>query len=369
MNSREKRSLLSLYDPCRLCPRHCSVDRLSGQKGFCGEAARLRVAHIEAHFGEEPFFTGVNGSGTVFFSGCSLGCRYCQNYQISRKGMGKSTSVLAVAQRILDLWAVQSIHNVNLVTADHFLPHIIALVHELRERGATLPVIYNSSGYQRPESLRLLEPFVDIYLPDFKYGDAKLAENLSRAGDYPAKALEAIEEMLRQKGFLEVCKDHQDFSRGSSPRIAQKGVLVRHLVLPGQTRNSMDALTMLFIEFGADLPLSLMSQYAPAGNDLPDELGRELWPEEFRQVLEHAMGLGFRRILYQPLIPGLRGRGDRPFVPDFRRKRPFAGNIKASCSRGKRGPFFQEAQGKDFSLKTNPSPGPGTLAKTSTDTA
>lgn len=325
-------SLLSLYRNCRLCPRACGVDRLSGQRGFCRERAHLRIATIEAHFGEEPPFSGLNGSGTVFFSGCSLRCMYCQNYQISRMGIGESSSVLEAARCIFQLWQLERVHNLNLVTPDHFLPHVIALVEELRQRGAGLPVIYNVSGYQQVEALRLVEPYVDIYLADFKYGDPKLAAWLSKAEDYPGKALEAIEEMLRQKGFLETWEQAQGAPHGTSFPLAKRGVMVRHLVLPGQLNNSLDALKMLFIEFGPGLPLSLMSQYAPVGNHLPRELQRMISAEEFQEVLDLALGLGFRNILYQPLDGASNSDRETPFLPDFRKKRPFPGNLKASFS-------------------------------------
>jgi len=340
VKSLEGSSLLSLYKACRLCPRDCMVDRLSGYRGFCGEGSDLRIAAIEAHFGEEPSLTGWNGSGTVFFTGCSLRCSYCQNYQISRLGIGRNFSVSGVAAQISRLRHFEGIHNLNLVTPDHFIPHTIALVAELRSTGVHLPVIFNVSGYQRVDSLRLVEPFVDIYLPDFKYGDAKLAAVLSRAEDYPALALEAIQEMLRQKGFLDRWEPGQGSFSDSPKGLAAKGVMVRHLVLPGQVKNSLDALTMLFLEFGPDLPLSLMSQYAPVASLLPEGLDRTVFPVEFQRVLEHALELGFRRVLYQPLTRPSTANSERPFLPDFTRKRPFLGNLRIPV-RAKQGPGFR----------------------------
>ena len=300
----------------------------------------MRIAAIEAHFGEEPSLTGWNGSGTVFFTGCSLRCSYCQNYQISRLGIGRNFSVSGVAAQISRLRHFEGIHNLNLVTPDHFIPHTIALVAELRSTGVHLPVIFNVSGYQRVDSLRLVEPFVDIYLPDFKYGDAKLAAVLSRAEDYPALALEAIQEMLRQKGFLDRWEPGQGSFSDSPKGLAAKGVMVRHLVLPGQVKNSLDALTMLFLEFGPDLPLSLMSQYAPVASLLPEGLDRTVFPVEFQRVLEHALELGFRRVLYQPLTRPSTANSERPFLPDFTRKRPFLGNLRIPV-RAKQGPGFR----------------------------
>lgn len=320
---------MGAYRCCELCPRMCRVDRTSGKRGFCGESNVLRIAAIEAHFGEEPPITGENGSGTVFFSGCSLKCDYCQNHQISRDGLGKEWLVEDAVRRIAWLHGQGRIHNVNLVTPDHFFPHAAAIVQGLRERGIRIPVVCNTSGYQRVESLRAMEPFVDVYLPDFKYSDRSLAKDLSRCPDYPSTALEAIAEMVRQKGFLHCTNGPQAPGNGlrgveEAQPLAQTGVLVRHMILPGLVHNSCEALTMLFLEFGADLPLSIMSQYAPVRrSDRHPSLNRGVTPREFRQVLEHAEALGFRDMFVQ--LPD--DSSDSPFLPDFRRSRPFPGNI------------------------------------------
>ena len=163
----------------------------------------MRTAALEAHLGEEPPISGVHGSGTVFFSGCSLKCLFCQNYQISRDGLGREWTLEEIVDHLAILREHEGIHNVNFVTPDHFFPHTMAVVSLLRERGIRMPVVYNLSGYQRIESLGLIEGFADIYLPDFKYGDAILAGSLSCASDYPGVALEAVGEMVRQKGFLD----------------------------------------------------------------------------------------------------------------------------------------------------------------------
>lgn len=325
-----------IYLSCELCPRRCRVDRTAGQQGFCGESDSLRVAAIEAHMGEEPPISGQNGSGTVFFTGCSLRCKYCQNFQISHQGLGRPWTVEAVVQRIVALRRDQSIHNVNFVTPDHFLPHTVAIVQGMRARGVFIPAVYNLSGYQKIESLKMLEPYADMYLPDFKYSDTSLAKQLSQCPYYPTVALEAIAEMVRQKGFLDhfggrnngaiVCDQAGD----ASP--ARRGVLVRHLILPGQMRNSVDALTMLFVEFGRDLPLSLMSQYVPVHffEEHP-ALNRPITQEEFQAVLEHALELGFRNLFLQ--LPEERPQGTSPFLPEFRKSHPFEGNVKGKCLR------------------------------------
>lgn len=306
------------YRHCTLCPRECGVDRSSGKLGLCGESDELRIASLEAHFGEEPPLSGQHGSGTLFLSGCSLLCTFCQNYQISGLHLGAISEVGQLAARILDLVRQQKIHNLNLVTPDHFLPHLLDLVERLRSQGFDLPVVYNCSGYQKVEMLRWVESSVDIYLPDYKYSDAALAHTLSRCRDYPLVALDALCEMVRQKGFL----DH--FTAGKP--LASRGVLVRHLVLPGQVANSVDALSTLFAEFGRDLPLSLMSQYRPARMVRQAELNRPLEHGEFYRVCEHAHELGFRNLFIQPLEGSI--EAEDPFLPDFNRERPFKGNVR-----------------------------------------
>jgi len=305
-----------LYRECRLCPRLCGVDRLAGKRGFCGETAELRIASIDAHFGEEPPISGRNGSGTVFFSGCTLRCVFCQNYQISCFHMGSVTTCAEVTEKLLGLCQTKGLHNINFVTPDHFIPHTIEIATQLRERG-NIPILYNTSGYLTVPILQLLEPVADIYLPDYKYSVGSLAHELSRCRDYPLVALEAIVEMVRQKGFLD------SFLQGKP--VAGRGVLVRHLVMPGQVANSIDALSMLYSEFGADLPLSLMSQYWPARMVKYAALNRRLTREEFYRVYDHALQLGFKNLFVQHLADESL-EAEAPFLPDFRKERPFKGN-------------------------------------------
>lgn len=324
------KALLSHYKACRLCPRHCGVDRTAGQVGFCGEGARLHIATIEAHLGEEPPISGKNGSGTVFFSGCSLRCLFCQNYQISREGLGRAWSLQEVVDRLAGFHKRERIQNVNFVTPDHFLPHTVSVVRLLRKQSVNIPTVYNLSGYQRPESLRMIEPVADIYLPDFKYANAAIAGSLAQSADYPAVALEALSEMVRQKGFLDTFVGHDDDQIGTSGTDdlgppARKGVLVRHLILPGQVQNSLQVLSMLFVEFGREMPLSLMSQYVPV-HRFPSgsPLNRRVTRDEFDEVFQHALQLGFRNLFVQ--YPDEVATGRLRFLPDFRVPNPFSGN-------------------------------------------
>ncbi len=307
------------YDDCELCPRRCGVNRNAGQTGFCGELADLRIASIGAHFGEEPPISGANGSGTVFFSGCSLQCAFCQNYQISIQHVGDPMTIDDVVATLVNLSHQRGIHNVNFVTPDHVLPHTIEIVRRLRAQNVDIPIVYNVSGYERLASLRQLETVADIYLPDFKYADKTLAEQLSHCRDYPAAALDAIAEMIRQKGILDVCRED------SPGDIARQGVLVRHLILPGQAQNSLDVLTTLFIEFGKTLPISVMSQYHPVQPCRIPGFDRRITLAEFEQVYDHAVELGFEHLFVQ--FPEERRKEDLEFLPDFTRDAPFTGNI------------------------------------------
>jgi putative pyruvate formate lyase activating enzyme len=310
-----------IYQNCQLCPRKCQVNRTNSKLGYCGENDQLRIAAIDAHFGEEPSISGTNGSGTVFFTGCSLKCIYCQNYQISHQGIGKYKSVDAVVDSIVHLIVEHQIHNVNFVTADHFFPHSIEIVHVLEQRGIAIPIVYNLSGYQQINSLKMIETAADIYLPDFKYSDHSLAKQLSNCNDYPEVALEAISEMVRQKGFL----DSFNHQASGTARISTRGVLVRHLILPGHVKNSIDALTTLFLEFGEKLPISLMSQYYPIKTFSFEFLNRNVTPAEFEIIYRHALELGFENMFVQYPEPDATVR---PFLPDFSNDHPFIGNLK-----------------------------------------
>jgi putative pyruvate formate lyase activating enzyme len=314
---------MSISDPyknCLLCPRACGVNRLVSSKtdrsGFCGETYQLRVAYVGPHFGEEPPITGNKGSGGVFFSGCSLKCSYCQNHQISHHGLGMIMSLEKLFEKVEHMIRKDQVHNINFVTPDHFFPHVFDLVTLLRKNGLDLPIVCNLSGYQSVETLKAAEDYASIYLPDFKYSDSFLAGRLSKCPDYPGAALKAIAEMVLQKGFLDSC--HTGWST------AKRGVLVRHLILPGKVENSINALTSLFVEFGKGLPLSLMSQYHPALYQKDEDLNRFVSEEEFDRVYSHAIELGFENLFVQfpDKDPWPRPRRS-PFFPDFQRPDPF----------------------------------------------
>ena len=302
------------YTPCRLCPRQCATDRLGGAPGVCGETAELRIASWGPHLGEEPCFTGTRGSGTIFFTGCSCHCLFCQNWQISN-GHGAGRVVSAEEFHRIALGLVEcGVHNLNFVTPDHFWPHIAALCRRLRDDGVLIPFLFNSSGYQLPVMVAEYAALMDIFMPDFKFAAPALARQVLRDERYPEIALEALRIMVAEKGFLEPLDPS-----GQHP--AQRGVLVRHLVLPGHVDNTLRVLDLLREEFGRWLPISLMSQYKPTpATRSQAPFDRHLTHEEYQTVLAHAAELGFENLLVQPLAT------TDDFLPDFQRPKPFRGN-------------------------------------------
>lgn len=274
---------------CNLCPRKCNTERSATARGYCGEGDPLRVARIAPHYFEEPPISGSRGSGTVFFSGCSLRCVYCQNKDISRShGVGQTISSDELRGEIIALEEL-GVHNINLVTPTHFADKLAPLLEKMKVAGElTVPVVYNSSGYERVETLKSFEGLVDVYLPDFKYATEELASRYSCAPQYPSWAIAAIGEMLRQRGSVSYLE--------SEPDIIASGVIVRHLVLPSHRAESIRALNMLFENFGNEsYLLSLMSQYTPDfALDSPyKNLHRRITSFEYRSVCDEALRLGF----------------------------------------------------------------------------
>ncbi len=290
-----------LYRRCTLCPRRCAVNR-ERDRGACGESAVLRVARAALHFWEEPCLSGSAGSGAVFFSGCGLRCLYCQNHGIAHQNHGKEIDVQRLSEIFLELMA-KGAANLNLVTAVQFVPHVIAALDMARARGLDLPVVYNSSGYETIDTLRMLEGYVDIYLPDYKYFNPALAARFSAAPDYPDVAKAAIGEMLRQTG--EPCFDADGRMR--------RGVIVRHLVLPGHTEDSINAVHLLHRACGDRIYISIMRQYTPCGS-FPEnpELSRRLTTYEYEKVLCFARSLGITKGYAQ-----LGETAKESFIPDF----------------------------------------------------
>ncbi len=284
---------------CNLCPRNCGIDR-SEKRGACGVGEELTVARAALHFYEEPCVSGTNGSGTVFFSGCTLRCVFCQNYEISQGGHGREITPSRLAEIFEELRA-EGAHNINLVTPTHFTPQIIKA---LRVFGGKLPVIWNSSGYESVETLRMLDGLVDVYMPDFKYGDDAAAARYSAAPDYFRVARAAIDEMFRQTGKYVVDQNG----------LMKRGVLIRHLVLPENfenSRNVMDYVSGRFSE--GDVLFSLMGQYVPMGNAAGyPEIDRPLTAAEYDWAVGYMRSCGITDGFVQEL-----SSADSSFTPAF----------------------------------------------------
>ena len=291
---------------CVLCPQRCRVDRTAGERGFCRLAAGMVISSTLAHHGEEPPLSGRRGAGTIFFSSCNLKCVYCQNYQISHSTAGDPVSVEKLAAIMLDLEA-KGCHNVEPVTPTPHLPGIMEALRIAREGWLRIPFGFSCGGYEGEKIIRLIDGMVDIYLPDFKYGLDEAGRRFSGAADYPRHALASLKEMVRQVG------DTLEIEEG----IARRGVLVRHLVLPGRTDNSLAVLKMIR-EVSSAIPLSLMAQYTPIPAVRADPLlGRRVTRREYEQVVNDALALGFEELYTQEV-------DDRALAPDFEREKPFA---------------------------------------------
>lgn len=289
-----------LIESCSLCPRNCKAKRLDATigEGFCGLPALPGICRAEKHMWEEPDISGTRGSGTIFFSGCVLRCEFCQNHTISKNYCGKSVDADGLIELMKALEA-DGAHNINLVSPTPYYPVIIKA---LKKYKPSIPVVCNTSGYERVETLKALEGLIDIYLPDFKYSQNDIAVKYSSAPDYPQVALEAINEMYRQTGLPK----HDENGMMTS------GVMIRHLILPDNIDNSYGVLEMIADNFPADIYVSLMAQYFPTGNEAHSELGRKITPEEYEKVSSYMLLLGLENGFVQELEAA-----DKGYVPDW----------------------------------------------------
>jgi putative pyruvate formate lyase activating enzyme len=272
--------------PCRVCPRRCMVDRLSDEKGVCRTGARAIVSSYAPHFGEESPLVGSSGSGTIFFTNCNLLCLFCQNYEISHLGQGVETEAGQLASMMVSLQR-QGCHNINFVTPSHVAPQILAALPKAIEKGLTVPLVYNSSGYDSLKTLKLLEGIVDIYMPDFKFWHRDTATKYAKAPDYPEVARMAVMEMHRQVGDLVM--DDQG--------VAVRGLLVRHLVMPGGIDETEEIMQFLAREVSVDTYVNVMDQYRPCykAQQLPP-IDRVLSNDEYQQALMAAKDAGLHRL-------------------------------------------------------------------------
>jgi putative pyruvate formate lyase activating enzyme len=277
--------------PCRVCPRECMVDRSSTDLGECGMPINIGVSSANLHYGEEPPLSGTNGSGTIFLTGCNLHCRYCQNYPISQYRNGALYTPAEVAKMMLNL-EKRGAHNINFVTPSHYLPQLMEALLIAFKNGMTIPIVYNSSGYDSVEMLELLEGVIDIYMPDMRYADNKHSLKYSDVADYPEVNRAAIKEMYRQVGKLQIRK-----------RIAVKGLLIRHLVLPNGISGSKEIFEYIADEISPDTYVAVMSQYFPAYKacDYP-EIAHRLTQDEYEKALEWFNDLGLHNGYIQPYL-------------------------------------------------------------------
>lgn len=294
------------YRHCTLCPRGCGVDRTSGARGFCGASDVVCVGRAALHAWEEPPLSGERGSGTVFFTHCTLGCVFCQNRTISRReAQGRPVTQERLAGIFLEL-QTQGAHNINLVTASHYAPTVRAALQQARAKGLHIPVVYNCGGYETVETLRMLNGLIDIYLPDFKYYSSYYAGMYSGAPDYPDFAKEAIAEMVHQTGALQF----------DQTGMMTRGTIVRHLMLPGLAGDTAQVLRYLAEHFGDRILVSLMRQYTPFGMaERYPELDRKITDEEYEQAVTLFSELGLAGFLQdkesisESFIPSFEGQG------------------------------------------------------------
>ncbi len=290
------------FNECTLCPKECRVNRTSGQAGICGATDKISAARASLHKWEEPCLSGTNGSGTIFFSGCSLKCVFCQNREISRKNVGVEIDENRLCEIFFDLQE-KSAHNINLVTAAHFLPSVLKAVEMAKVQGISIPFVYNSSGYEREEALERADGLIDIYLPDFKYFESNTAKKYSYAENYPHIAKTAIAEMVRQQPEC-------NFDENG---IMKNGVIVRHLMLPEMLLESKKIIKYLYGTYGSKIYMSLMSQYTPFGNleNFP-ELQQKIRKKDYEKLIDYAIDLGVENAFIQ------NGESaSESFIPDF----------------------------------------------------
>ena len=293
--------MLELYKKCNLCPRNCLVDRTK-TLGYCKATDKVKVARSALHYFEEPSISGSNGSGTIFFSNCNLKCCYCQNKEISTDGFGKEITIERLSEMMLELEEKHA-NNINLVTPTHYVPSIIEAIKIARSKGLSIPIVYNTSGYESVETLKLLDGYIDIYLTDFKYFDNKLGKYLSKCSNYFEVASKALEEMYRQTGKNTFNKDG----------LMTKGIIVRCLVLPTKSNDTKKIIDYLYKKYQDNIYLSIMNQYTPVNyiKDYPF-LNKTVSEDEYNEVIDYAIDLGIKNAYMQE-----GGTCSESFIPSF----------------------------------------------------
>ena len=290
-----------MYQSCTLCPRNCQVNRAAGQTGFCGMPDTVQVARASLHMWEEPCISGTNGSGTVFFTGCNLKCVFCQNHVIAVGAKGREVTTDRLAELFLMLQD-KGAHNINLVTPSHYVPGIVKALTASRMQGLRIPIVYNTSGYDSVDTLAMLEGLVDIYLPDFKYVSSSLSARYSHAANYFDVACKSLAEMWRQVGKPVFDGD-----------MLTKGIIVRHLLLPGCVEDSKAVIRYLYETYGDRIFISIMNQYTPLPHVASyPELGRKVTDAEYDEVVDYAIELGVEQGFIQE-----GDTAEESFIPEF----------------------------------------------------
>lgn len=292
---------MELLEKCSLCPRQCKSNRLTGQTGYCGMTAEIKIARASLHMWEEPCISGSKGSGTVFFTGCPLKCVFCQNRNIAIGSTGTRISIERLAEIFQELQG-KGAHNINLVTPTHYVPQVAEALVLAKSKGLTIPIVYNTGSYENVETLRLLEGLVDIWLPDCKYYDKEIAAKYSNAPDYFEVANKAIEEMVRQSG-----------APVFEGELMKRGVIVRHMILPGHTKDSRRIIENLYEKYGDSIYISIMNQYTPLSHMTHyPEINRRITVREYEKVVDYAISIGVENAFIQE-----GETAKESFIPDF----------------------------------------------------
>lgn len=292
---------MNYFKNCNLCPRNCNINR-EKEHGYCHANNKLKIARAALHYYEEPCISGTNGSGAIFFTYCNLKCIFCQNYEISTKNIGKEISIEKLSDICLNLQK-EGANNINLVTPTHYIPLIKEALIKAKNKGLTIPIIYNTSGYEKVSSLKLLEGLIDIYIPDLKYKSEILGKKYSNAPDYFNITTKAIKEMYRQVGKPKFSKEG----------IMQKGLIVRHLAIPENEKDSKEILSYLYNTYKNNIYISLMNQYTPIKKTKYNELNRKLSKKEYYNLIDYAISLGIENCFVQE-----EGTQKKSFIPDFK---------------------------------------------------
>jgi len=294
--------ILYMLKKCALCPRKCSVNRLDGELGFCNASKDIKIAKVSLHQWEEPCISGSLGSGTVFFSNCNLKCVFCQNHTISQEGIGKTVSINRLSEIFLQQQR-RGAHNINLVTPTHYVPQIIEALKIAKSRGLNIPILYNSNSYENIDTIKALKGFIDVYLPDLKYYKDKYAIKYSNAPNYFNTASEVITEMVSQVGE----------AKFNDAGIIQKGVIIRHLMLPGLLFDSKKVIDFIHSTFNDSVYISLMNQYTPMHKAAKySEINKPLNPNHYDALIDYCLNLGITKCFIQES-----GTSSKAFVPDF----------------------------------------------------